>query len=218
MTKRILVPVLALAAFGLTARASIAVYCDVNCGGNTTAAFSSVLLLDGYSYANNPDLTFTGLGLSGNSLQYTDGLTNVMFASTNMFTITSSTLVASAGKSVTVTVPAVYAAIQLNASNSGPGFDFTCFDGGCDGTILSGTPVEVDILNNSPGSIWSFTISTTGIPSEQITINSFNPAGMQAQGSDTPEVGTLLLIGAGLISMRWMRRAQLHFFGPPQTA
>jgi hypothetical protein len=216
MTKRFLVPVLALVGFGVTARANVTVYCDVNCGVNSTAAFSSVLLLDGYSYANNPDLTFAGLGLSGGNLQYTDGLTNVMFASTNMFTITSSTLVASAGKSVTVTVPAAYAAIQLNASTPS-GFDFTCFDSSCDGTILSSTPVEVDILNNSPGSAWSFTISTNGIPSEQITINSFNPAGMPSQGSDTPEVGTLLLIGAGLISMRWMRRAQLRFFGTPQT-
>jgi hypothetical protein len=216
--KRFLVPVLAFMAFGLLARANIVVYCDSGCGMNT-AAFSSVLALDGYVYASTPDLTFTG-SLTDGGLQYLDsGLTNVLFASPSSFTIPGSALQATANKGVTITVPASYAAIQLNVSQVGGGFDFTCYDTACDGAPLSSTPITLDYLNTTPGASWAITITPGGVSSEQLVINSFDPAGLGTGSGDssTPEVGTLFLIGAGLIAMRWMKRAPRRLFRNPQA-
>jgi hypothetical protein len=217
--KRFLVPVLTLLAFGLPVGANVVPYCDYegNCGANTTSAFSSAVALDGYSYASGTDLIFSG-SLSDGNLEYNDGLTSVLFDSTSAFTITGSTLVATVDKPITITVPAAYAAIQLFLSNAGGGFDWTCLGGTSDCTYLSPTPIEVDYLNNTPGSAWTITI-TPEVSSEQIVVNSFNPAGAASQGpSDTPEVGTLLLIGSGLIAMRWIRRARPRSFRTPQPA
>jgi hypothetical protein len=216
MIKRILAPVLAFVGFGLTASANGVPYCDNFCGGNNTAAFSSALATDSYSYVSMTDLTFTG-SLSGGNQQYVDGPTAVMFAASSAFTINSMTLVTAANKVLTISVPAGFPAIQLFLSQTGGGNIATTYtDSSLDLVNLTSTPLELDYLNTAPGSGWTITL-TPATSGEQITVDSFNPAGAQSQ-SDTPEVGTLLLIGAGLISMRWMRRAQLHFSGPPQIA
>jgi hypothetical protein len=219
MIKRFLVPVLALAAFGLPAMASSVPYCDTYCGGNDTAAFSNALALDGYTYVSGTDLTFTG-GLSDGGLQYLDGSTGVLFAASSAFTITSLTLETAANKAITITVPAAFGAIQLMLSQTGaPGFATTYTDSFMDDVLLTSSPWVLDYLNTTPGSSWTITL-TPGTSGEQIIVDAFNPAGIQSQGggSSTPEVGTLLLIGTGLIAMRWMKRVPRLFFRTPQPA
>jgi hypothetical protein len=82
---------------------------------------------------------------------------------------------------------------------------------------LTSTAQYVDYVNDAPGSSWNITISAVDT-SDKTIVNSFDPAGAGGGGgSETPEVGTLLLIGAGLISMRWMRRWPRHFFRTPRT-
>jgi hypothetical protein len=221
MMKRFLVPVLALATFGLPAWATVVPYCDTFCGSNDTTAFASVVGVDGDTYASSTDLTFTGT-LSDGGLQYLDGATSVLFAASSVMTITGAdALDVPANKAITISVPAGYGAIRLFLSQTGVvGNAFTCLDNSCDSTYLTSTPTEVDYLNNAPGSAWSITI-TPGLSSEQIIVNTFNPAGTAQgppDGGETPEVGTLILIGTGLIGMRWMKRVPRRFFGTPQTA
>jgi hypothetical protein len=219
MIKRFLVAVVALAAFGLPARASVVPYCDSFCGGNDTAAFSSALGLDGYTYVNGTDLTITGT-LSDGGLQYLDGQTGVMFAASSAFTITSLTLQTAANGVLTISVPAVFGAIQLSLSQTGaPGSAITYDDSFFDSVYLTSSPMTLDYLNTAPGSNWTITL-TPATSGERITVNGFNPAGTSqgSTGGDTPEVGTLLLIGSGLIGMRWMKRVPRRFFGTPQTA
>jgi hypothetical protein len=219
MIKKILVAVLAVAAFGLPARASVAAYCNLNCGSNT-AAFDSVVSSDGYTYASGTDLAFSG-GLSDGGLQYLDGATSVLFAASSALTITvSDVLEATANNTITISVPAGYAAIRLFLSQTGVvGNAFTCLDSSCDATYLTSTPAEVSYINTTPGSPWTITLSPDS-PGERIIVDSFNPAGTSqgSSGGDTPEVGTLLLIGSGLIGMRWMKGLPRRFFGTPQTA
>jgi hypothetical protein len=209
INKKFLAPVLALVAIGLPARANVAVYCAGDCGGNTLAAFNSLVAADVYTYASGTDLTFTG-SLSGGGMQYLDGATQVLFAASSAFTINADVLTSASNGAITFTVGAQYAAIRLMLSANGAN-DFTCIDSSCDGTPLGFTPKEIDYITDTPGSQWSVTISP-GLGGEQISVNSFNPAG---PGSETPEVGTLLLIGAGLIAMRWMPR---RVFRTPRLA
>jgi len=223
MIKRFLVPILALAAFGLTASGGTLTYCDGGgCSGNTTAAFNSLVTLDGLTYANATDLTFTG-SLTGTTL-YTDGLTNLAFADSDGFTITGSSGLQAKGTSdtITVSVPSQYSVVQLSLVAGTSGFFFTCLDAECNTqTNLTGTPQFVDYVNTTPGSPWTITFYSDS--SDKLIIAAFDPAGVASQGgggggSSTPEVGTLLLIGAGLIAMRWMKRVPRLLFRTPQPA
>jgi hypothetical protein len=215
-TKRYLVSVLALLACGLPAGATIATYCDNGCGANTTAAFNSAVTTDGLVYASVPDLNFTG-SLTGTT-QYTDGLTNIVFADSDGFGITGSLGLQASGSTdtITVSVGSQYTAVRLNIAAATSGFFFTCLDSGCNNTInLTATPQYAEYINTAMGSPWVITISA-GSP-DRIIIDGFDAAGMQSQ-ADTPEIGTLLLIGTGLIVMRWMKRRPRLSFRTPQTA
>jgi hypothetical protein len=223
MIKRFLVPVLALAAFGLPAMADVVTYCDGGgCSSNTTAAFNSLVTLDALTYANATDLTFTG-SLTGTT-QYTDGLTSMVFADSDGFNITGSSSLEAKGGSdtITVTVPSQYSVVQLSLVASTSGFWFTCLDAGCNTTTnLTTTPQFVDYVDTTPGTPWTITFSSGS--ANKLIIAAFDPAGVASQGgggggSSTPEVGTLLLIGTGLIAMRWMKRVPRRFFRTPQTA
>jgi hypothetical protein len=217
MIKRFLVPVLALAALGLPARASIVPYCDNGCGLNTTAVFNSLVTSTPYTYAYVMDQTFTGSLTS--STDYIDG-TGVEFmdtASSNTFSITGAFALQTSGTNGTIliTIPEQFIAVQLSLSSGAGTSNFTCIDANCDGTQLSTAPIFVDYTNTTPGAAW--TIQISAVSPESIVVDGFNPAtaGSQAQ---TPEVGTLLLIGSGLIGMRWMKRLpKPRFFRSPQT-
>jgi len=220
MIKRFLVPVLALAALGLPAMADVVTYCNGGCS-DTTADFDSLVTLDGLTYANPTDLTFTG-SLTGTT-QYADGLTNLVFADSDGFNITGSLGLEAKGGSdtITVTVPSQYSVVQLNLAGSTSGFWFTCLDAGCNtNTDLTATPQFVDYVNTTPGSPWTITFSSGS--ENRLIVAAFDPAGVASQGgaggASTPEVGTLLLIGAGLIAMRWMKRVPRRLFRTLQPA
>jgi len=222
MIKRFLVPVLALAAFGLPAMADVVTYCNGSCLGNTTADFDSLVTLDGLTYASATDLTFTG-SLTGTT-QYTDGLTNLVFADSDGFNITGSLGLQAKGNSdtITITVPSQFSVVQLSMVASGSGFFFTCLDVNCNtSTNLTATPQFIDYVNTAPGSSWTITFSSDA--SNKMIVAAFDPAGVASQGgggggSSTPEIGTLLLIGAGLIAMRWMKRVPRRPFRTPLPA
>jgi hypothetical protein len=85
--------------------------------------------------------------------------------------------------------------------------------------------VTLSNTGSSPSSFFFGAISTTDLTNITVT-GPNNTTGVQISGvqlagagqAETPEVGTLLLIGAGLISMRWMKRLpKPRFFRSPQT-
>lgn len=218
--KRFLASAVVLMGLGLPVRASIAVYCDSGCGAtNTISDFNSIVVTNMLTYAYGVDQVFNG-ALAGGGTTYTDGPTEVAFADTNMFTITGSDGLETDGThdTITISIPMTYSAVRISllSGTTGSSF-FTCLDASCDGTnLFSSTSTTVGYVNNAPGSPWTIQISAT-YASEQIIVNSFNAAGAGPANSDTPEVGTLLLIGSGLIAMRWMNRLPRLFFRTPPT-
>lgn len=216
--QRFLASAVALVALGLPARASIAVYCDNGCGANTISSFNSIVVTDTLTYAYGTDKLFTDALTSGSTV-YTDGLTEIAFTDTNMFSITGANGLETVGShdTVTISIPMTYSAVRISllSGTTGSSF-FTCIDANCDGTqISSSTPTSVGYINNTPGSPWTIQLSPSG--SDQIIVSNFNAAGA-ANNSDTPEVGTLLLIGSGLIAMRWMNRLPRLVFRSHRTA
>jgi hypothetical protein len=213
ISKRFLAPVLALVALGLPASASVVAYCDIgNCGLNSTAAFNTLVTADMLVYASAMDLTFTPGSLNAGS--YDDGMTGVLFAASGAFSVSGATLQETTGNTITITVPAIYSVMRLSISQVSGGSDTTFLDAGENTqVVLTSAPTQVDFVNTAPGSVWTITI----IPSfsgEHIAIGSFNPADANA----TPELGTLLLIGFGLMAMRWMRRVPRRLFQTPLPA
>jgi hypothetical protein len=215
INKRFLVPVLAFVASGLPAGASIVPYCNSTCGSNTIAAFTTQVANDAYASVN--PITFSGVVgvLTGN--QYTDDLTQVLFQATHNLTDPGSLDTQSgAGDTLIISIPAVYTVVllDLTSQNGTGGF---CIDNSCDFTNLSSTPTTIGYINTGNPSIpWTITISP--FTSLSIAVNDFNVAGPPSNNSDTPEVGTMILIGVGLISMRWMKRWPRRVFRIPQTA
>jgi hypothetical protein len=216
MIKRFLVPVLALAALGLPARADVVAYCDGGCGSNIMSVFNS--LTSGDAYASGSPITFgPALGvLSGN--EYTDDLTSVVFQATNSLSdLGALDTQDGAGDALTITVPATYTAIVVSIFSQNGTWVF-CIDAACDYATLGSMPVSVGYINSSPTAPWTIQIKEQN-GAYSVGVNSFNAANAEAAQSATPEVGTLLLIGAGLISMRWMKRLpRPRFLRTPQTA
>ena len=213
MIKRFLVPVLALAAFGVPAGASIVTYCDSGCGANTMSVFNS--LTSGDTFASGSPITFgPALGvLSGGN--YTDDLTSVLFQATHNLTDPGALDTQNgAGDALSITVQSNFSAllVALTSQSGIAGFYLDSSQNNI--TNLGSTPTTVGYINSNPTGPWTITISKLG-GANSVAVNNFNAAG----GAQTPEVGTLLLIGAGLISMRWMKRLpKPRFFRTPQTA
>ena len=217
MSKRILVPVLALAAFGVTAKASIATYCtgDQSSCTDTAAAFSSAT-------SNLSTVNFDAMVLDGDG-GFEDTTTGLMlddpaFNPANVSESSGVLTDRNHGFNVTLPAGAILFAFDILLPGGSTGASYSIAfnaDSNHYTTTLSN--------NNSGASSFFFGAVSDG---EITGLSISGPATVQIsnfelQGTgqaDTPEVGTLLLIGAGLISMRWMRRAQLRFFGPPQTA
>jgi hypothetical protein len=220
ISKRFLVPVLALIGLGLPASADVVAYCSGGgCGGGSLATFNTAVTNDGYTYASVDDITFgSGPGvLSGN--QYTDDLTSVLFQAVHNLTDPGALDTQSGtGDALTITIPATYTVVLLDLTslNGSGGY---CIDNACDIANLNSTPTTIGYMNSGAVSPWTIEISSLG-GSVSVAVNDFNVAGAGApdNNSPTPEVGTLLLIGSGLIAMRWMRRWPLHFFRTPQIA
>jgi hypothetical protein len=223
MNKRFLVPVLALAGFGLPVGASIVTYCSgtaAACVANNQAVFDNAVATDNYTYDGL--LTFTAANgvLSGNT--YTDNLTGLLFTdfgtAPNGFTDAGGVLSSPNGNYdiqilIPATVLAVYMAVRVTAGD-------LCLDapGPCGAGETSGF---VGFINNSPSPTAPWIVDIGGLSSSSFTqILNFNAATAGSTGGETPEVGTLLLIGSGLIAMRWMRRwpRRRRVFQVPQTA
>ena len=219
MTKRFLVPILAFAALGLPVGATTVAYCDGGgCGSNVMSVFNSLTAGDTWESAS--PITFgPALGtLSGND--YIDNLTSIDFQAAHNLTDTGVLDTQNGtGDTLTITIPSTITVVvvSLFSQNGSHGF---CIDAGCDYAQLGSSPISVGFINTSPTGPWTIQIYPIGGTSNSVGVSDFNAVGSQAQ---TPEVSTLLLIGAGLISMRWMKRlpqrlAKPRFFRTPQTA
>jgi len=215
MIKRFLVPVLALAALGLPARASIVEYCSgAGCGGNIQSAFDNAVTVAGYAYEGLETFNVSA-DLSGSI--YTDLTSGIIFTDLQGNTMTNTGDVLSTpygDDSIVITIPATVLAINLAINVTKGLCSNDCVEGEFSGFLGF-------INTGSPSSPWTVTISPLG-NGGYVQISSFNAATAGMSQADTPEVGTLLLIGAGLISMRWMKRlprrlAKPRFFRTPQT-
>jgi hypothetical protein len=211
MIKRFLVPVLALAALGLPARASIVEYCSgAGCGGNIQSAFDNAVTVAGYAYDGLETFNVSA-DLAGS--YYTDATSGIIFQDLqgHALTDTGGVLTAPGGDTIVITIPNTILAISMTITVGAGLCDNYCSEGETAGFLGF-------INNDSPTAPWTVSISTLGFQ-DNVQINDFNAATGGASQADAPEVGTLLLIGAGLISMRWMKRLpKPRFFRSPQTA
>jgi len=215
-SKRFLLPVLALAAIGLPAMADVATYCSGSgCGTANSAAFTSDLATDNYTLGSL--VTFSTSNGSLVAADYTDNASGVLFADflNQSLSFSGSALstptTSSQPNYIEITLPSTIAAIDLDiAAPKG-----ICLDAYCPANEISGF---VGFVNSDPAAAWTVEIGVFA-PGSYLQINDFSVADASAPGnSDTPEVGTLLLIGGGLIAMRWMKRVPRRLFQAPQIA
>lgn len=209
--KSFLVLVLAFMAFGLSARAAIVTYCDgnPNCT-NGSAAFSNAGMMA---------INFDSAAVIGSS--WTDPATLTGFYDYFGGTMTE------ASDSLSDTLSGFQVGVPANTLTFALDFQTT-----------AGTTIAVDFYTNAGGTENHFTftagsspqffavtsdtaitnLSVVGVYGHTGTITEFE---LQGTGSETPEVGTLLMIGTGLIAMRWMRRLptrRILFFRSLQAA
>jgi hypothetical protein len=210
--KRFLVPVLVLAALAMPARATLVDYCNAGCGTNTLSVFNS--LTSGDSFASTSPITFGGAPVS----EYTDGLTNVLFQATHGFTISGGVLDTqnNQGDTLIVTIPSTFTVVILTLTSQNGTGGFYLDSSGNVIANLSSTPTTVGYINDSVTGDWTIGISKLG-GAYSVAVNNFNVANAGTSSSETPEVGTLLLIGAGLISMRLLRHLPRKLFRPART-
>jgi hypothetical protein len=219
MSKTFLFPVLAIAALGLPAWGDVTTYCNSGCGADTASQFVTDAGTDEYTLQGLA--AFVSSNLVGSI--YTDPTTGITFADFENHPLTISagalTTGSNQGDTILITIPSTYLAIVFTATEPGANADLCISPGPCPATgEASGV---VGFINPDPGGSWSVSVGPGGAQSAiQITNFSEGTAEMgdMGGGSSTPEVGTLLLIGAGLISMRWMKRWPRKVFRTLQPA
>jgi hypothetical protein len=213
ITKKFLAPILVLAAVGLPIGASTVTYCDIGGCPNSNTAFA--VATGSLSFANGGVfLAFPG---SSTTAVYTDSLTGAGFddlSTPDLFTISGGSLATSVNSrdTVHIVVPNGYTALEL----------FVVLSAAATLTLDSQNYFVNPGANNS--TLIEFTnVSTTGwtvdlglFSNSGITVTGFDVAGPVVV-ADTPEVGTLLLIGFGLIAMRWMPRVPRTIFRTLRT-
>jgi hypothetical protein len=207
MTKNFLASVLVLVGFGLPVSAGIVDYCGGSgCGTNNGSAFMTDLTTDGYTLGAAID--FTGI-LSDDT--YTDG-SGILFSSAEGLALSivggsleSPGMAGGGPEYIQISIPATIAAIQLTVTAQGG----VCTDVYCPAFSNSVSQGFVGFINTNPTAPWVVDVGlfTNG---NVLNINNFSVA--SSAGSETPEVATLVMIGAGLIAMRWMRRWPRRFF------
>ena len=220
MTKvRFFVSVLALAALALPAGATVVDYCaGTGCSPNDQTAFNTAVSSGAYTYEGLE--AFTSSNLSAD--MYSDPTSGVVFSEffNNTLSVTGGNALkdqygASTNTAIVITLPVTVLAVEFTANNlNGASL---CMDSICPTNESSGF---FGAVNSSPTGTWTVTLQAIG-SDQPIEISNFDVAtagAAQGPGSETPEVGTLLLIGSGLVSMRWMRRAQRRLFPSPQPA
>lgn len=211
--KRFLFSVIALVSFGLPAgAASVVTYCNGGTGSpgcmDSAGSFDSSGLLA---------IVFTGGSIVSNS--FTDSGSGTIFYddanfSNSLVSISGDTIVDSKG-GFQINLPAntlVFSLEYLVAS--GDTFNVSFVSGGSNyNAAFTSSGAAIFFAATSDQAITDLTV--VGSSNAAGTISNFE---LQGTGSDTPEVGTLLLIGFGLIAMRYLRRAQLLLFHSPRTA
>jgi len=204
--KRFLAPILVLAAFGLPAGASVVAYCDTgspSCTDPSSAFDSTGLLAINFTAASIVSNSFTDPGSSAAFYDYVGGTVEFPTA----------TSIADSENGFQVNLPANTLILA---------FDYL---------VPSGSNFAVQVYTSSGRIAYeNFTSSSSstpaffGVTSDQAitnvyitgspvlgTISNFD---LQGTGGDAqaPEVGTMLMIGIGLISMRWLKRVPLRWF------
>ena len=219
MSKKFLVPVLALIGFGLPASASIVEYCTGSgCGADNNAAFTSALTSDGYSLSAFISFS-TGIGGTGllAGTTYTDDASGIVFADVegNSLSLAGTALstpaVITGLNYIQITIPSTITALQLSVTAQGG----ICLDVDCPANSSSVSLGFVGFINANPTGTWTVDVGAFN-EGHVLEINSLNFA--SSAGSPTPEVATFVLIGFGLIAMRWMRRLPRRFFRTVQPA
>ncbi len=215
--KRFLVPVLALVGFGVPAGASVATYCSGSgCSTENNAQFVSDLSTDGYTLQALTNFSTSNGSLAG--ADYTDSASGVLFADylgqslSFSGTALSTPDVFSGVNYIEITLPSTVAAISIAVTSQGG----VCLDAFCPANETSGF---VGFINSNPLAAWTVEIGVY-LDGNNLEINNFSVADVSAPtgNPDTPEVGTMLMIGAGLIGMRWMKRVPRRLFRTPQPA
>ena len=208
-TKRFLVPVLALLACGLPAGATLATYCDgasVSCT-NTAGSFNSAGLLA---------INFTSASIVSNSFTDPGSLTFFQDFTGGVLTNPSNALTDSKdGFQINLPANTLILAFNYLIQNGGNLGICVMTTGPTGCTSFSGTSSSTPTFFGVTSDLNITEITITGNTGPG-TISNFELQG--PVGSETPEVGTLLLIGTGLIVMRWMKRRPRLLFRIPQTA
>jgi hypothetical protein len=229
-TRDVLVSIVALAGLAAPAHATITyTYCDGGCTDNTgTKTYTDWRLAPGATgLAFSAPITFLAGGLDVNGV-YTDAGTGTIFTAYSGASVDGQ--VAVLGTSLAqgnngsntgfeIKLPANTYAFSafIGACFSGvcnnPGFalyavgqgDHTSFGTNYGLTVLGGGASQFfGIVSDVPLN-YLFISSSANYP--KIGINSFE-VGTAAADTSTPEVSTFLLIGSGLVLMRFLRRRQ----------
>jgi hypothetical protein len=222
INKRFLVPILALAAFGLPASADVTAYCSGSgCAAENNSQFTTDLASDNYTLEALIAFNATNGSLVG--ADYTDNTTQITFTSIEgnnlslpgggaLATITSF----GQAQYISLSIPSTIGAIQLSVTAN----DGICLDpvGPCPAATGAVTNGFVGFINSAPAAPWTVNVGMYLENGHDLQLNDFSVADVSGSQSPTPEVGTLLLIGSGLIAMRWMGRSRRRFFRTPLPA
>jgi hypothetical protein len=229
-TRDVLISIVALAGLAAPAHASIT-YSSCNSGcsnSNTGVTFTTFgTTASGFGDTMSSPITFVSGGLSGTPAIYVDGGTLTEFdgfngTTPNAVTVTGTTLAQTSGSgpgatSIQVKLPAntyAFAAfISVVSGGAGPYVELvnsaSNFNSGNANYSLStsaGTGTFFGVVSDTP--ISSLFIGNVFSNSgAAVVIQSFETGGPAAPAS-TPEVSTFLLIGSGLVLMRFLRRRQ----------
>jgi hypothetical protein len=212
MIKKLLVPVMAFVALALPAGASIVEYCSgtsAACTTNNDAAFTATVAVDNITMQSLA--AFAVGNLAANI--YTDPGTGIQFKDVQGGTLSVSTGALSTPHSddtIQIIIPMTYLAVSMTVNVTAGLCDNYCLEGETTGTLSF-------INNDSPSVPWIVSVSPVN-GNGSITLSGFSAGTTMSQSTDTPEVATLLLIGFGLLSMRWMKRWPRGLFLKSQTA
>ena len=222
-TRDVLMSIAALAGFAIPAHATIAfVYCNdtSHCTSNSGMTFSTFgTAAGGLGYAMSSPITFVSAGLSGTPAIYVDAGTFTSFAgysnatTQNSLQILGTTLaqtINGANSGIQVTLPANTYAFAMFVSVFS-GFGNPLVELGDRNVSLSNYGLAIP---NSSTSVFFGIVSST--PLSSLFIGNFgnNDGAVEIQSFEiggpapTPEVSTFLLIGSGLVLMRFLRRRQ----------
>lgn len=218
-TRDVLISIMALAGLATPARATIT-YCNSGCSNsNSGVTFTTFgTAAGGLGDTMSSPITFVSGGLSGSPAIYVDGGTGTTFAgysnatTQNDLTVTGTALaqtINGANSGIQVTLPAnTYAFAMFLSTVSGFGSPYLELN---DRIVShsnysltvpdSSTSVFFGIVSNTP--LTSLFLGNLG-SGGNVEIQSFETGGP----APTPEISTFLLIGSGLVLMRFLRRRQ----------